>query len=99
MKLFQRFREPDLMPAPGDTVVTLTVDPSQPFEQRINLLSYAFVKVVQGSCLKQVLRYDLKNGVVRFIVSGPVCPEPRGHIEAEVEGFSGEYVLTTSPAS
>jgi hypothetical protein len=73
----------DVMPLPGDTLVTLTVEPGEhPLEERVHLLGYAFIKAVQGTMLKQVLRYDLIEGCIQFVVAGDANPPVRGAVHA-----------------
>lgn len=67
------------VPREGDTVVTLRCEKDRPLEERMELLSYAFAKLVQGAVLRQVISWDLRNGEIRFIVGeGPALPAPRG---------------------
>lgn len=75
-----------------DTQVTLSVDPELKLEERIDLLSYAFAKTVQGATLKKICKWDVANGCVQFIVSGgPYIPGPRGRISALLEDAGIEH--------
>lgn len=85
-----------MTPHAGDTLVTLTVDPGESLEDRVHLLGYAFIKVVQGSMLRQVLQYDLINGRVRFVVAaGPSDPSPHGTLTAELADWPLEIEEST----
>lgn len=73
------FKKDHSVPREGDTVVTLRCEKDRPLEERMELLSYAFAKLVQGAVLRQVVKWDLRNGEIKFIVGeGPALPPPRG---------------------
>jgi hypothetical protein len=75
-------------PRTGDTIVTLTVSDKKSLEERMYLLSYAFAKVVQGTVLKRVLVFNLKDGIVKFIVGDAAGYEaPSGELHARLEHF------------
>jgi hypothetical protein len=81
------------VPQEGDTVVTLRCDKSRPLEDRMELLSYAFAKIVQGAVLRQVVKWDLRNGEIKFIVGdGPALPPPHGKYTAIMEDWPAEGI-------
>lgn len=85
VRFVQRRSRQELEPEPGDTLVTLTVDGGSTLESRVHLLGYAFIKVVQGTLLKQVLEYDLRRGVVKFIIANEVTPDVRGTFSTSLD--------------
>lgn len=76
-------REPDTsQPREGDTLVTLTCDGTLPLEKRMDLLTYAFAKAIQGAILRVIIKWDIANGCLKFIVGeGANIPGPRGRVE------------------
>jgi hypothetical protein len=69
-----------------NTLITLTCNPSMQLEQRLELLTYAFAKVTQGARLEEIVEWRIKDGVIRFILSGGAAnPGPRGEINAKIE--------------
>lgn len=75
-----------------DTLVTLSVDPEIKLEERIDLLTYAFAKWVQGATLKRICSWDIANGVIKFIVGdGPYVPGPRGTVCSELSDAGVEH--------
>lgn len=77
--MFNRSRKEHAVPREGDTVVTLRCEKDRSLEERMELLSFAFAKLVQGAVLRQVIKWDLRNGEIKFIVGeGPALPSPRG---------------------
>lgn len=80
-------------PQEGDTVVTLKCDKTRPLEDRMELLSYAFAKILQGAILRQVVKWDLRNGEIKFIVGeGPALPPPHGKYMAVLEDWPAEGI-------
>lgn len=86
-------------PRAGDMIVTLTCDVDETgLEDRMEVLSYAFVKVVQGAVLRRVTDFDLRNGLVRCIVSEESLRSPvRGIISAHVEPWESVLDFDTDP--
>jgi hypothetical protein len=73
-------------------MVTLSVDPEIILEDRLDLLTYAFAKTVQGASLKKICSWDIAQGVIKFIVSGgPNVPGPRGFLTALLEDAGVEH--------
>ena len=73
-------------------MVTLSVDPDIKLEERIDLLTYAFAKTVQGASLKKICDWNVARGVIKFIVSGgPNVPGPRGQLTALLEDAGVEH--------
>ena len=69
-----------------DSLVTLTCDENLPLEERVELMAYAFAKMVQGTVLRTITKWDIANGCVTFIighVAGDIAP--RGKVCAELE--------------
>lgn len=67
-----------------DTIICITCDADIPLEQRLNLLAYVFAKAVQGEVLKRVLKWDLANGCIKFMVAGDeYFDHPRGKVTVE----------------
>jgi hypothetical protein len=91
-------REPDTTtPRAGDTLVTLTCDGSLPLEKRMDLLTYAFAKAVQGAVLRVILRWDIANGCLKFIVGeGAARPGPRGQVEINLADVDDESVTSVA---
>jgi len=83
--LFHPDKDGDTEPRTGDTYVQLRCDPEQPLEKRIDLLSYAFAKTVQGAHLKTIMKWDMVEGVIEFVVGGgPNVPGPRGRLVVDL---------------
>lgn len=73
----------DKQPADDATRVTLTVDVERhSIIERLALLSYEFLKECKAAQLVSVLRYDIRGGVVQFLVTGEDIPAPHGRFEA-----------------
>lgn len=94
MRLFTRpHRVFDTHPRPGDNLVTLEVHDEDDLLERTHLLTYTFAKVIQGTMLRQIVEWNLKQGRIRFIVAGgPAVPSPRGTILATLVDFPGDPV-------
>ena len=83
-------------PRHGDTVVTLQCDGTLPLEERMELLSYAFAKAVQGATLRRVTKWDLRNGEIQFIVGdGPAVPPVTGKLITVLEDWPTPGVRAT----
>ena len=81
------------IPRNGDTLVTLRCQKDRPLEERMELLSYAFAKLVQGAILRQVVKWDLRNGEIKFIVGeGPALPPPRGTLVTILDNYATDGV-------
>jgi hypothetical protein len=91
-------REPDsTTPREGDTLVTLTCDGTLPLERRLELLTYAFAKTIQGAVLRVILRWDIANGCLKFIVGeGAARPGPRGQVEINLADVDDESVTSVA---
>jgi len=80
-------------PRDGDTIVTLRCEKNMALEDRMELLSYAFAKLVQGAVLRQVIKWDLRNGEIKFIVGeGPALPPPRGKMVTILDDWPAQGV-------
>ena len=57
-------------------------------EVRTELLAWAFAKTVQGAKLERIELWDLRNGIIKFIVSGAAAvPEPRGRFMVDFDDW------------
>ena len=66
------------VPRKGDVFVTIQCD-AQTLEDRMALMAYAFSRAVQGGILRQVTKWDLKNGCIECIVDrGETTDVPEG---------------------
>lgn len=82
-------------PRPGDTLVRLSVNPEMELVERMHLLTYSFAKVVQGTTLRQIEKWDLTNGSIEFIVAGgPSNPSPHGRVTTELQDWPVEAEVT-----
>lgn len=86
----------------GDTFVTLECDSNLSLESRVDLLAFAFAKIVQGSVLRKVVKWDLLGGCVQFIVGGGSMnawehnsPGPRGLVVAKLEDVPPAMTVKT----
>ena len=83
-------------PRSGDTLVQLSTDSDLPLEDRMDLLGYSFAKIVQGAVLRQVTKWDLRNGCIEFIVGGGAAtPGPRGHVKVSLDDIPTEVHTET----
>lgn len=90
--MFGRHKDHSI-PRDGDTIVTLRCEKDRPLEERMELLSYAFAKLVQGAVLRQVIKWDLRNGEIKFIVGeGPALPPPRGKMVTILDNWPAEGI-------
>ena len=59
----------------------------------MELLSYAFAKIVQGTVLRQVVKWDLRNGEIKFIVGeGPALTPPHGTYIATMDDWPAKGI-------
>ena len=66
--------------------MTLNCDGTLPLERRMELLTYAFAKTVQGAVLRVILKWDMANGCLKFIVGeGAAVPGPRGLVNVKLD--------------
>jgi hypothetical protein len=71
---------------PDETLVTLSCDETLPLETRVELLAYAFAKMVQGSILKKIVEWDITNGRIAFVLSHlGIHKVPVGQVMAKLE--------------
>lgn len=84
-----------------DTVVTLSVPNASDMEleDRQALLAWAFAKACLGSELRQVLKWDLINGEVVFVIGGGAfdSQNPTGTILAKLEECRGDVEVEAAP--
>lgn len=67
-----------------DTYIRITCDADLPLENRINLLAYVFAKAVQGEVLRRIIKWDLSNGCVQFVIAANhEWDHPRGKVSVE----------------
>src|SRR6059058_7011 len=67
-----------------DTLISISCDSTLPLERRLNLLAFVFAKAVQGEILRRVLKWDLTNGCIKFVVAGHSdFDHPRGKVVVE----------------
>lgn len=84
-----------------DTIVRITCDANIPLEQRLNLLAYVFAKAVQGETLKRVIKWDITNGCIQFVLAcNDHWDHPRGKVETErlsPDEYNAKYPRRTYP--
>ena len=80
----------DTHPRAGDTrVVIRCEDPSLSLQERMNMLGYAFAKIVQGVTLRRIITWDLtEDGYIEFVV---------GNSPAKPTSPHGKYSVTATP--
>lgn len=83
---------PPTKPRAGDTLVTLSTNTEVPLEDKMDLLGYSFAKIIQGAVLRRIVKWDLKNGRIQFVVGdGPARPGPRGTVIAELDHYGVDF--------
>jgi hypothetical protein len=76
-------------PRAGDAVVTITCSPDTSIEDRMDLLSFAFVKTVSGKPLRRVVSWEPAEGFIRFIVgAGHIDRAPHGRLETHLQPWA-----------
>lgn len=97
--MYQRFQpmrlqknkemEQDSRPQPGDTLVTLRCDEDLPLEERVEIMAYAFAKLVQGSILRTVVSWNISEGCIQFVIGHVGVAKPaRGTVSARLQEAS-----------
>lgn len=90
MSGLRRSNPTDTDPQPGDTYVILETD-VEPLVERMNILGLGFLKAVQGSMLRQVIKADFIGGCLEFIVGGgPSVRGPKGTLTAKLNEVTEE---------
>lgn len=85
-------------PREGDTLIQLSTSSKIPLEDRMDLLGYSFAKIVQGAILRTIVRWDLKDGCIEFIVGGgPATPGPRGKVEVALDDIPDTVKSQVAP--
>jgi hypothetical protein len=71
-------------------LITIECDGNLPLEERYELLSYAFAKVIQGAILMEIVEWHIKDGCIKIVVGGGAAePGPLGRVQVTVEAMPG----------